>query len=91
MSEHVVIANQLPMRDAEEHPLKSLESALACSSQDWSEAADFAWIYGIVCGWADEEGDYHHGIQARFGWTDEAIARLKRQHQKFQEMSEGVS
>jgi hypothetical protein len=85
-----VIANQIPMWKAEENPLKSLESALAFSSQDWSEAADFAWIYGIVCGWEDEDGDSYPQLQVMYGWSDDAVARLKRLHQRFQEVSERV-
>lgn len=83
-----VIANQIPMRSAEENPLKALHTALALSSQDWGEAADFAWIYGIICGWSDEEDDSYPSLQADFGWSDEQVARLKRLHQKFAELAD---
>jgi hypothetical protein len=34
-----------------------------------------AWIYGIVCGWDD---DMLPELADKFGWSDEAVARLKR-------------
>jgi hypothetical protein len=80
-----VIANEIPMRSPEENPFRALTSSLALSSQDWSNAADFAWIYGIVNGWADEDDDAYPEMQTKFGWTDEQVARLKRLHQRFHE------
>lgn len=78
-----VIANEMPMRSTEENPFRALVTALTLSSQDWSSAPDFAWIYGIVNGWANEDDDAYPEFQDKFGWSDEQVARLKRLHEKF--------
>jgi hypothetical protein len=74
------------MTSSDDNPLKALRETLMFSSQDWGEAADFAWIYGIVCGWQDEEDDYHPSLQADFGWSDEQVARLKRLRAAFADL-----
>lgn len=84
MSEHV-LAHEFPMRSTEENPFRALVAALALSSNDWGSSADFAWIYGIVNGWADEDDDAYPEMQAKFGWSDEQVARLKRLHARFAE------
>lgn len=78
-----VIANDLPFVDRETNPLEALRSAVALSSNDWSSARDFAWIYGIVCGWADEDGDCFDELAAKFGWKAEQVERLKRLHVEY--------
>ena len=85
MADRIVMAHQMPMRSAEENPFRALETAMALSSNDWGSAADFAWIYGIVCGWQDDDADYHPDLAAEFGWSDEQVARLKRLHTRFTE------
>jgi len=86
MTSRLLIANNIPRNSPEENPLRALANAIALSSQDWGEAADFAWIYGIVCGWDDEDdpaSDAYPQLQAEFGWSDEQVARLKRLRQRF--------
>ncbi len=58
--------------------LTSARRTMAFSSQDWGAAADFAWLYGILVGWSDDEGDAHHLIARRFGWTPGQVAELRR-------------
>lgn len=83
MSDRIVMAHRLAMAKGDDDPLRSLREALVFSSNDWGSAPDFAWIYGIVCGWGDEDEDYYPSLQADFGWSDEQIARLKRLHAAF--------
>lgn len=79
------MAHKLPMASGEDNPFDALQAAMALSSNDWGESEDFAWIYGIVCGWSDEDDDAHPELQARFGWSDQQVARLKRLHAVFDE------
>lgn len=64
-------------------PFKALVDTMAFSSNDWGSARDFAWLYGIVCGWADEDDDSHSDIAAKFGWSNEQVARLRKLHEEF--------
>jgi hypothetical protein len=65
------------VRDA----LLSARHTMATSSQDWSTARDFAWLWGILVGWKDDDGDPDEETLAvladRFGWTPEHVERLK--------------
>lgn len=79
----VVMATDIPMQSGEENPFRALVTALALSSNDWGSARDFAWIYGIVCGWSDEGDDAWPEQQRKWSWTDEQVARLKALHVKF--------
>ena len=68
--------------------LTSARNTMTMSSRDWSTARDFAWLYGLLVGWDDDpdevasgdtaEGDALGRMAERFGWTDEAVARLTR-------------
>lgn len=68
--------------------LMSARHTMTLSSQDWSTASDFAWLYGLIVGWNDDpdevacggvaEGDALSRMAERFGWPDEVVARLKR-------------
>lgn len=68
--------------------LDSARSTIAFSSQDWAASADFAWLYGILVGWSDDPsggdvdqcGGAMQELAARFGWTDENVALLRRLH-----------
>lgn len=56
-------------------PLGALHHTIALSSNDWSSASDFAWIYGIAVGW---DGPAMKELTAKFGWPAEKVARLRR-------------
>ena len=67
--------------------LDSAHATMALSSQDWSVARDFAWLYGILVGWDNEPtgGDVDQGdgkalddLAERFGWSDDQVDRLRR-------------
>lgn len=81
-----------------ENPLESLHSALVTSSQDWGEARDFAWIYGVVVGWDPDPGDQPDADEAfamadlaqRHGWTPAEVARLRRLHAQYEALRAGV-
>ncbi|MFC8182434.1 hypothetical protein ACFULT_26480 [Rhodococcus sp. NPDC057297] len=64
-----------------ENVFDSLEQMCAFSSKDWSTEKEAAWLYGIVSGWDSDDPDDDPAmpeLQARFGWNDEAVARLRR-------------
>jgi hypothetical protein len=95
-SEVHVIANDLPYKATDLDPFRALHNALAFSSNDWGSARDFAWIYGIVCGWDDddpmpgEDGqESMRALVAKFGWNDLQVARLRALHLKFKAAAEG--
>ncbi len=57
--------------------LDSARTTMTLSSQDWSTASDVAWLYGILVGWSDEEGDALPSLALRFGWSPADVERLK--------------
>ena len=68
-----------------ENPFESLRKTLAFSANDWGSAGDFAWLYGIVFGWSDDEGgDHLEDLAAKFDWTPDAVARLRKLHTSFE-------
>jgi hypothetical protein len=83
-----VIANDLPFSSAETNPLEALHDSVAFSSMDWGEARDVAWIYGIVCGWDEDDDPEEAGamreLATEFGWSDEQVARLRALHANFE-------
>ena len=97
MSEtRIVWAHKIAETDAHDDPLRSLIDTIAFSSADWGAARDLAWIYGIVLGWDNDEGDDDpetadamSEIAAKFGWSDEQVARLRRLHLRFVDIAEG--
>lgn len=64
--------------------LKSAHQTMVFSSNDWSTARDFAWLYGIFVGRDNNDPDDADGydslaeLAARFGWTEQQVERLKR-------------
>jgi hypothetical protein len=81
-----VIANDLPYKATDLDPFRALHNALAFSSNDWGSARDFAWIYGIVCGWDDDDPEEESTMPmmaAKFGWTEDQVARLRALHAEF--------
>lgn len=71
------------------NPFESLERTLAFSSQDWSAARDFAWLYGIVLGWDGDDPDESTmtTLAAKHEWSDQQVARLRALHQDFKAAS----
>lgn len=71
----------------------SLHDMCVFSSKDWSSEKEGAWLYGIVVGWdAEDDPDEESSmpeIQAAFGWSDEAIARLRRLHEQWLALESG--
>jgi hypothetical protein len=72
------------MHDLQE-ALASARDTIVFSSNDWSTARDFAWLYGIFVGWSNDppsddpdKGDALGELAARFGWSDEHKKRLRR-------------
>lgn len=61
-----------------ENPLESLHDVLVMAPRDWAINAVDAWIYGVVVGWRDSLDE----VAAEHGWDAEAVARLKRLHEK---------
>lgn len=56
-------------------PLGALHHTMTLSSNDWSTAPDFAWLYGITVGW---DGPAMKELATKFGWPAEKVARLRR-------------
>lgn len=63
-------------------PLSSLEQVVAFNSRDWAQSRTDAFIYGIICGWSQDEDEV--------GAWDEICAkhnfdkkRLKTLHKNF--------
>ncbi len=58
--------------------LESARRTMVTSSNDWGSARDFAWLYGILVGWSDDEYDAHHQLAQRFGWHSGDVAKLRQ-------------
>lgn len=63
---------------------ESLRNTMVFSSQDWSVAPDFAWIYGIVVGWNDES---FAELRKKFRWSESECNRLKQLHCDYEVVS----
>ena len=64
-------------------PLKAIGDMLAFNSRDWAVDKADAWLWGIVFGWADEDGSVGETMAemaARHRWNDHDVARLLRLH-----------
>jgi len=75
----------MPAKDT--NCLESIERAIAFDVRDWSEDRRSAWIYGIVFGW-DEALER---LKARFGWSDEDIARMKKYHSEWENLKKKIA
>lgn len=84
-----IFLNDMTYVDGEEDPIEALKTTLAFSVEDWGASRAMAWTWGIVHGWGDEEDedDAHPELALRFGWSDEAVARLRRLHSAFEALS----
>lgn len=89
MPERVIIANDIPFGDGEEDPRESLKSAIVFSVDDWGASRAMAWVYGIVVGWDDEDGndDAMAELAVKFRWDATAVARLRRLHEAFEALA----
>lgn len=61
--------------------LDSIECTIAFDVRDWSEDNRSAWIYGIVFGWNDDEGEVE--LKNKFHWSDADINRLHTLHEQW--------
>jgi hypothetical protein len=68
------------------NPFTSLYDVIVFSSLDWASAKDLAWIWGIVVGWEDDEGSALPDLADIYGWSDEAVERLRRLHKEYETM-----
>jgi hypothetical protein len=66
------------MADDLREALASARHAMTFSSNDWGSSPDFAWLYGILVGWSDSEGDALPELAARFGWSADFTEKLRR-------------
>lgn len=76
--------NDVAYSENEEDPLESLDTVIAFSVDDWGASRAMAWVYGIICGWEEAMPE----VAARFGWSDSAVARLQRLHERFDALRE---
>ena len=69
---------------------KVLEEMLTFTSKDMAADRLDAWLYGIIIGWDDEDGD---GLDAmselakRFGWSEVAVTRLRAQREAWKRLA----
>lgn len=81
-----IYLNDQPYKNGEEDPHKALEDTLAFAVDDWAASRAMAWVYGIVCGW-DDEDDPDDGamaeLAATYDWDDATVSRLRRLHERF--------
>jgi len=74
-------------------PLESLERALAFDSRDWSQNKRDAWIYGIICGWENEdslpgekEDDAVDEICEKHGFDKVRLKELRKNYLKIKSL-----
>jgi hypothetical protein len=76
--------------------LQSLQRTMATDPRDWAMDKRDAWCFGIVLGWDHEDPDDDltedamPELIARFGWSDEDVARLRRYRAAFKQAAEGA-
>lgn len=59
---------------------ESIHNAIVFGSKDWSVYSKDAWIYGIVVGWDDSEGEATREICQRHKIKPEDLARMRSMH-----------
>ena len=66
-------------------PLYNLQCTLALDSRDWGQNKRDAWIYGIVCGWENEEplegeteDDAVDEICEKYGFDKKHLKQLRK-------------
>ena len=80
--------------------LNSITSRITTSAMDFGDYEPNAWVYGIAVGWDCEEDHGHDDIcggtgameelAARFGWGEDAIARLRTHREAYAAATEEV-
>lgn len=86
-----IMAHRMAEKDPTENPWVSLHDTIVFSSDDWSGSRAMAWVYGIVCGWDDDEDDDVDAmaeLAIRFGWDAARVARLRRLRAEFARLAE---
>ena len=78
-------------------PLESLERTLAFDPRDWGQNKRDAWIYGIVCGWENDdplegetEDDAIDEICDKHGFDKKRLKQLRRNYLKLKEHEDQV-
>lgn len=64
----------------DENALNSLQHTLARNVRDWSTAKTDAWLWGVICGWGDEDDECWDELKHQHGWSEEACAHLRALH-----------
>lgn len=77
-------APELADEEAESDPFEVLRNAISFSSMDWGACKDTALIYGIICGWDDdnplEDEDPHAAFKElaqRFDWSTQKVESIR--------------
>ena len=76
-------------RDTDD-PKRAISDLLAFNSRDWSLDKADAWLWGIVFGWDDETDPAESAmpdVARRHGWDEHDVARLRRLHARWVEMT----
>ena len=67
------------------NPLEYIEAIIAFDVKDYSKYNRDAILYAIVFGWDD-----YAEFQRKFGWTDEFVSNLKRQHSSWEQIKNSL-
>lgn len=67
------------------NPIAYMEAIIALDVKDCSRYSRDAILYAIVFGWND-----YAEFQRNFGWTDEFVANLKRQHSRWEQIKNSL-
>lgn len=77
------------------NPLESLEVVLVFDSRDWAGNRRDAWIYGIICGWENDdplEGETADGaineICQKYGFEKDILKMLRKNYLKLKKLAE---
>ena len=79
-----------------DNPLRAINDAMVYNSRDWAIDGCEAWLYGIVCGWSDEDEDGDgrtamDEVATQVGWDAHDVARLKRLHANWQRIAGAIA
>lgn len=69
------------------NPLEYMEAIIALDVKDYSEYNRDAIIWAIMIGWEDEG---YAELQKKFGWADEFVENLKRQHCNWEQIKNSL-
>lgn len=62
--------------------LWSMHLTMVHDARDWAATNRGARLWALLVGWDD---DSMREMQRKFGWTDEAVAIIKRRHEAIEE------